>query len=411
MDKSENSVRAPMMRADWLRSRTALILLAAAVLAGCSSAPHRGGGGGRGGGYYQDDGPEAHPPANLDKVPDPLPQVEPLASGANKPYVVLGKRYVPGTSLQTYSVRGLASWYGRKFNGARTSNGEIYDMYAMTAAHPTLPIPSYARVTRVATGKSIIVRVNDRGPFHEDRVIDLSYTAAYKLGILGPGSAEVIVESLGPEEIARIRAERSGDQAVAAATTLQVPQQPSDDAVASTLPVALAEQPAQVHELAPLAPAGPASGAAYPSNSAYASGSAAASGPTTASASAPSTSGFANSGSANAAPLPPAASGGAPLPASTAPAPALPSANAFASTAPSGIFLQLGAFSGLRNAQDLLARVQAKLGDWTEPIRIVDTDDHLHRVHVGPYASRESALAAAQILRARIDIVPVVVAR
>src|SRR5690606_24294088 len=140
-------------------------------LAGCSRAPTPAASGSAsgGGGYYKDDGPPDSPPANLDQVPDPLPAVEPLASGPNRPYVIFGKRYVPATSLQPYKVRGIASWYGRKFHGARTSNGEIYDMYAMTAAHTTLPIPSYARVTRVATGKSVIVRINDRGPFHDNR--------------------------------------------------------------------------------------------------------------------------------------------------------------------------------------------------------------------------------------------------
>jgi rare lipoprotein A len=152
------------------------------------------------GGYYQDDGPGEHPPANLDAVPDAVPKVEPLRAAANQPYSVLGKDYVPFTSLKTYKRRGVASWYGRKFHGAKTSSGEIYDMYAMTAAHPTLPIPSYARVTNLANKRSVIVRVNDRGPFLSDRIMDLSYTAAYRLGYVNEGSATVEVESIDPEK-------------------------------------------------------------------------------------------------------------------------------------------------------------------------------------------------------------------
>ena len=129
-----------------------------------------------------------------------MPRLEPLNRFANRPYTVLGKDYVPATSLRAYKERGIASWYGRKFHGLKTSNGETYDMYAMTAAHPTLPLPSYARVTNVATGKSVVVRVNDRGPFLHDRVIDLSYAAAHRIGIAAKGSGEVVVEAIIPGE-------------------------------------------------------------------------------------------------------------------------------------------------------------------------------------------------------------------
>lgn len=148
------------------------------------------------GGYLAGDGPGAETPANLDEIPDAVPQDEPLHRYANRPYVALGKTYTPITVTGSLRERGIASWYGKKFHGQRTSSGEVYDMYAMTAAHPTLPIPSYARVTNVATQKSVVVRINDRGPFMHERVIDLSYTAAHKLGIIGSGSAEVDVESL-----------------------------------------------------------------------------------------------------------------------------------------------------------------------------------------------------------------------
>jgi len=154
----------------------------------------------RGGGYYKDDGPGEHPPANLDTLPDAVPKLEPLNRFANRPYSVFGVDYVPATSLRSYKERGLASWYGRKFHNQKTSTGEIYDMYAMTAAHPTLPLPSYARVTSLASGKSVVVRVNDRGPFHPGRVIDLSYAAAYRIGIAQRGSGEVEVESILPSD-------------------------------------------------------------------------------------------------------------------------------------------------------------------------------------------------------------------
>jgi rare lipoprotein A len=148
--------------------------------------------------YYKDDGPGDGAPANVDALPDAVPRLEPLHRFANRPYTVLGRDYAPATSLRPYRERGVASWYGRKFHGEKTSTGETYDMYAMTAAHPTLPLPSYARVTNVASGKSVIVRVNDRGPFLHGRVIDLSYAAAAKLGIAQKGSGEVEVEAILP---------------------------------------------------------------------------------------------------------------------------------------------------------------------------------------------------------------------
>jgi rare lipoprotein A len=113
---------------------------------------------------------------------------------------------VPATTLRPYKERGVASWYGRKFHGEKTSIAESYDMYAMTAAHPTLPLPSYARVTNVATGKSVIVRVNDRGPFLNNRIIDLSYAAAHRIGIAQKGSGEVEVEAILPGESTRVAA-------------------------------------------------------------------------------------------------------------------------------------------------------------------------------------------------------------
>ncbi len=153
----------------------------------------------KGGGYYLDDGPGDKPPADLKNIPDAVPRQEPPNPYANRPYQIAGVSYVPVSEPLNFRQQGIASWYGKRFHGKPTSSGETYNMYAMTAAHPTLPIPSYAKVTSVESGKSVIVRINDRGPFHSDRVIDLSYTAAYKLGFLDRGSAEVIVESIGPQ--------------------------------------------------------------------------------------------------------------------------------------------------------------------------------------------------------------------
>jgi len=163
----------------------------AITLAACSSAPKKGG-------YYKDDGPGANPPANLDSIPDARPRSEPLHKFANRPYEVFGRKYVPLASVQPYHQRGVASWYGKRFHGQKTASGETYDMYAMSAAHPILPIPSYARVTSVRSGKQVIVRINDRGPFHSNRAIDLSYAAAYRLGFIGTGSGEVEIEAIVP---------------------------------------------------------------------------------------------------------------------------------------------------------------------------------------------------------------------
>jgi len=151
------------------------------------------------GGYYQDDGPGESPPPNLELTPDAVPIDEPpLRTAANRPYVVFGRTYTPLPANVEFRQRGVGSWYGRKFHGQKTSSGEPYDMYAMTAAHPTLPLPSFVRVTNPANGRSVVVRVNDRGPFHSERIIDLSYTAALKLGYVGQGSAQVEIERLRP---------------------------------------------------------------------------------------------------------------------------------------------------------------------------------------------------------------------
>ncbi len=153
----------------------------------------------RGGGYYKDDGPAEELPDGLDELADAEPRIEPLHRFANRPYVVFGKEYIPATAVRPYKERGIGSWYGKKFHGQKTSIGEPYDMFAMTAAHPTLAIPSYAKVTNLANGRSVVVRVIDRGPFHAGRVIDLSYAAAHKLDYIRSGSAQVEVEAIVPD--------------------------------------------------------------------------------------------------------------------------------------------------------------------------------------------------------------------
>ncbi len=183
------------MTAPPCRPLCALLLTAALVLvlAGCATrAPPPS---------LQTDGAEANPPPNLMQTPDAVPALEPIRPGGpNKPYEVFGVAYTPLAANAALSEQGLASWYGRKFHGRRTANGEVYDMYAMTAAHRTLPLPSYARVSNPANGRSVIVRVNDRGPFVKGRVIDLSYAAALKLGVLG-GVTPVRVERITPAQI------------------------------------------------------------------------------------------------------------------------------------------------------------------------------------------------------------------
>lgn len=186
----------------FLIAGVAVIVLA---LSGCGSSPSAPAkkppstATAKSGGYYLDDGPDANPPSNLEAVPDAVPRVEPLHRFANRTYVALGNTYTPRLESRGYREEGLASWYGRRFHGKKTASGELYDMYAMTAAHPTLPIPSYARVTALNNGKSVVVRINDRGPFNGKRIIDLSYTAAYKLGYIAQGSTLVRVESLDPD--------------------------------------------------------------------------------------------------------------------------------------------------------------------------------------------------------------------
>lgn len=346
----------------------------------------------KGGAYYQDDGPGDQLPANLDAIPEPIPQVEPLARGANQPYNVLGQDYVPLTRLQPFQQRGMASWYGRKFHGQKTSNGEIYDMYGMTAAHPILPIPSYARVTRVATGRSLIVRVNDRGPFLSNRVIDLSFTAAHKLGLANAGSAEVIVEQLLPDEIARLQRERETAQTILVAYS--------------------APSPTLKPELKPDLKSSTQSSAAKPAlnkektqkSLALSSTNIASKTIPSAAVAAPAHLGNTDLGNPDNLVTPqslPTASGLV--------APASDSDNLLPTSTPAvvndlpvvaaaqGFYLQLGAFSTRNNAEDFLAKLHLRLEGIDEPLNVVNTG-RLFKLHLGPYQDGiQAALAAAQI--------------
>lgn len=178
-------------------NKRVLSLLCVLILEGCASSPPSPQ-------YLPGEG---KPPASLDdlarieKIPNAIPKDEPLHPFANLPYTEMGQNYTPLLCAKGYKERGLASWSGIGFEGKMTASGELSDLYAMTAAHNILPIPSYVRVTHLGNGKSIVVRVNDRGPFHTDRIINLSYVAAKKLDMIESGTAEVEIEAVMPEPI------------------------------------------------------------------------------------------------------------------------------------------------------------------------------------------------------------------
>ena len=150
------------------------------------------------GAYYLDDGPDENPPQNLDKIPDAQPKYEALSKRANRPYVAFEKKYVPMQKIIPFKEEGYASWYGKRYHGRKTSIGETYDMYQMTGAHKTLPLPCYIKVTNLKNKRSVIIRVNDRGPFIDERIVDLSYAAAHRLEIIQNGSELVKIEMVNP---------------------------------------------------------------------------------------------------------------------------------------------------------------------------------------------------------------------
>jgi rare lipoprotein A len=377
-------VRALMHGISRHAARCAVWLLAPVALIACTSAPLQPAGGDRPasvrassalsgnkaapllppagsgrGGYYQDDGPGDNIPADLSDIPDADPRVEPFAKGPSKPYTVLGKSYKPITDNTTpYKERGVGSWYGKKFHGQKTASGEIYDMYKMTAAHPTLPIPSYARVTNLKNGVQVIVRINDRGPFHSNRIIDLSYTAALKLGYLGSGSSQLEVERILPDEIERIAAAKKAGLPTSVASAVEAP--------VTTGSVAAAAMP----EMAALsAPSMQPTASALDDNN-----------PTIM-------------------PAPASAAQASPNPAATA----APPAGAY--------YLQFGAYAQEGNAQSArttLTHSLAAVSDIAASLNAVPVNG-MYRVYAGPYASRTAAQEAAQQVRAHSNAAPFVV--
>jgi len=362
-------------RPPFLASRLAILGLLVISLGGCGTTAKPGPTtqAPRGGGYYLDDGPGSNPPPDIDRIPDATPRAEPLRVASMRPYVVNGKEYTPMTSLQPYRARGIASWYGRRYHGKPTSSGEPYDMYAMTAAHPILPIPSYVRVTNVLNGRSVVVRINDRGPFLDNREIDLSYTAAYKLGIIVYGSGMVEVESIIPGTDARLMtasAPATGTDVDGTASASADASQPVPVPSEMTLPVA-APAPQPVQDSAPQARPAPAP--------------------------APST-------------VPPPVRAAAPAPpVRTAAASPAPAAAATLRTG-SGIYVQLGAFGSRQNAENFLARLQGQVG-WLADSMHIYPRDGLYRVHAGPYPNRSEARSVADRVNQSLGLKPFVLTR
>jgi rare lipoprotein A len=350
-----------------------LILVILTILAGCSTTSRT-----RGGGYYKDDGPGSLP-ADVQNIPDAVPRIETYNPANMKPYVVFGKRYVPTDDEVPFQQTGVTSWYGKKFHGYKTANGETYDMYAMTAAHPTLPIPSYARVTRLSTGKSVIVRINDRGPFLSNRIIDLSYVAAAKLGILGPGSAQVTVQAITNDDI------RNGVQfakAKPAAAPLTAP---------IATPVASAS-PATPEALAPIQNTLPRQLAHMPARD--------------------------DGGNGDHSPGQGAARDAALLTSSSfrTPAPSTVSSGSTRATrvpdsGAGGVYLQFGAFSGEENATRLAQTLNQHIGRVEARQASVQTADSLHKVQIGPYPSRTAAVNAAALIKQATGMNPTIAIR
>ncbi len=328
------------------------------------------------GGLFRPGVPDSVPDEipDVEAIPEPEVRDEPRAATGNRDYVVLGKKYRVLDDASGYVEEGMASYYGSKFHRRRTSSGEVYDMYAFTAAHKTLPLPSFARVTNLENGRSVIVRVNDRGPFHPGRVIDLSYAAAVKLGYRDKGSARVRVEALTPvdDALAR-RAPASASPGVPAASAM--------DGLVARLPAAPGPAPdGDDNRFRMLDDARPRTADEFDAwlrarDIRIATGKPGVAASTTA-------------GAATAAP-PVVAS--APMPPAPAPpAPALPSAEA-------GSIWQVASFSDQRNAEQALARLRAAAIDG---VRLQDVDVNgrkVWRLRIGPVAESASAELAARV--------------
>lgn len=333
------------------------------------------------------DGPDAQPPADLESVPDAEPRLEPIRSGGpNKPYEVRGRDYTPITEDKPFVERGLASWYGKKFHGRRTASGEIYNMYAMTAAHPTLPIPSYVRVRNPANNREVVVRINDRGPFHPGRIVDLSYTAAFKLGVL-KGVAPVELSRITFEGIRAGTWRKDGEpEALAGSGSGRelVEQKPQKRSAAA------AEQDAVMPNPPMTTPA------PTPTVMASSVSSAAIVVPSPAPGDQPAERAPARAEAAAVSESPPLQAESTVPPATTRPAP--------------GFWVQLGVFRQREGADGFHRHVAADL-DWLAPLLAVFTEPTAFRLQAGPYASREQAQDVAKRVRESLSLVPVIVER
>jgi rare lipoprotein A len=378
--------------------RLAASALLLAVLAACQTTPTAPGNVSRlPPGNSERDGPEAKPPPNLEAVPDAVPQIEPVRPGGpNKPYEIAGHTYVPLTDDRALTEKGLASWYGKKFHGHRTASGESYNMYAMTAAHKTLPIPSYARVRNPANGKEVIVRVNDRGPFSPGRVIDLSYTAALKLGVLG-GVAQVEISRITQEDI-RTGAAFGKPPAVAA-------DKPAVVAVGDL------DRPVSTTRARPPRPRAPAS-APLPVDGSPASG---VDTGALADMASPTTTPGVDLGAAAAADAASAVPGAVTTVSESvqvtqaARAPDKPDEHGRAdTTAGIGWWIQLGAFRQRNGALDFQRRLIDEQ-PWLAPLLAVFSERGLNKLQAGPYVARDDARSAAERLRTALRLVPTLV--
>lgn len=386
-----------------IQAPTALAACAVAVavlLAGCASGTRSGGGAlsGR-------DGPGANIPSDLDRVPDAEPRIEAIRSsgGTSKPYTVLGRAYQPITDDRPFRESGIASWYGRKFHSASTASGEPYDMYAMTAAHKTLPLPSYVRVRNPANGREVIVRVNDRGPFVDGRIIDLSYTAALKLDLLR-GVAPVEIERITNEDI-RTGAWRRDSGTTYAGAAPAAPSPLRRTAAASVAvpsawvaPVAMNAPEASTMPvvpqtpMAPMAPTTPMTQAEVVAQAA----------PPTLDADAAQPPSRQPMVVTDLAPM-------APLSAPTAPV-TTPPAAAPSSAAAVGFWVQLGAFRERDGAESLRSQAARGLPSLAPHLRVF-SEAGTHRLQAGPFASRNEAGEAVTQLRESLRIAPMVVER
>jgi rare lipoprotein A (peptidoglycan hydrolase) len=230
-------------------TRVIITILLAGTLAACGTTERR---------YLftDDSAPAKETVPDLEHIEDAQPRVEPLSKGGNRNYKLGGNHYEVWQGIDHYSEVGNASWYGKKFHGHKTSNGEVYDMYSMTAAHKNLPLPSYVRVTNLNNDKSVTVRVNDRGPFHGHRIIDLSYAAAYKLGMIDSGTSAVRVELVIPQSE---QAPQTASQPLGLDTPALVTTQNTESALPVDAPLTQAASTTNstaetVGEIAPLNP-------------------------------------------------------------------------------------------------------------------------------------------------------------